>query len=103
MGSLGGQTNACLLETSADEIAKEAVAWDTQPRLQFAVPFVDMKPNINLGKNTHGAIWFIGVKNLFKKKKKTLDFVQFYIKFNQLEFQHVQAAVFFWGGGGGKK
>ncbi len=41
--------NASLLETSTDEIAKEAVAWDTQPRLQFAVPFVDMKPNINLG------------------------------------------------------
>ena len=52
LGSLGGQTNACLLETSTDEIAREAVAWDTQPRLQFAVPFVDMKPNINLGKST---------------------------------------------------
>ncbi|XP_072042849.1 DNA-dependent protein kinase catalytic subunit-like [Amphiura filiformis] len=48
LGSLGGQTNASLLETSTDEIAKEAVAWDIQPRLQFAVPFVDMKPNINL-------------------------------------------------------
>ena len=50
LGSLGGQTNASLLETSADETAKEAVAWDTQPRLSFAVPFVDMKPNIDLGK-----------------------------------------------------
>ncbi|XP_022110985.1 DNA-dependent protein kinase catalytic subunit-like isoform X2 [Acanthaster planci] len=48
LGSLGGQTNAYLLETSAEEIAKVAVAWDTQPRLQFAVPFVDMKPNIDL-------------------------------------------------------
>ena len=26
-----------------------AVAWDTQKRLPFAVPFQDMKPNIYLG------------------------------------------------------
>ncbi|XP_071796803.1 DNA-dependent protein kinase catalytic subunit-like [Asterias amurensis] len=48
LGSLGGQTNEWLLETSPDEIAKVAVAWDTESRLQFAVPFVDMKPTIEL-------------------------------------------------------
>ena len=30
----------------------KAVAWDTNDHLTFAVPFQDMKPNINLGRIT---------------------------------------------------
>ncbi|XP_070581112.1 DNA-dependent protein kinase catalytic subunit-like [Ptychodera flava] len=46
LGSLGGSINACLLESSKDEVAKKAVAWDTEERLQFPVPFMDIKPVI---------------------------------------------------------
>ncbi|XP_072167838.1 DNA-dependent protein kinase catalytic subunit-like [Diadema setosum] len=48
LGSLGGRVNGGLLETSSQELAQVAVAWDTEPRLSFAVPFMDMKPDIQL-------------------------------------------------------
>ena len=34
--------------TSAEEMMKKFVAWDSQQRLSFAVPFTDMKPVIYL-------------------------------------------------------
>lgn len=49
LGSLGGKTNISLLESSSEELAEMAVAWDTQKKLSFAVPFMDMKPTIYLG------------------------------------------------------
>ncbi|PIK41531.1 putative DNA-dependent protein kinase catalytic subunit [Apostichopus japonicus] len=49
LGSLGGKTNISLLESSSEELAEMAVAWDTQKKLSFAVPFMDMKPTIFLG------------------------------------------------------
>ncbi|XP_078691376.1 DNA-dependent protein kinase catalytic subunit-like isoform X2 [Branchiostoma floridae x Branchiostoma belcheri] len=49
LGSLGGHTNACLVTgLTAEDLAKRAVAWDTQTHLQFAVPFMDMKPTVCL-------------------------------------------------------
>ncbi|XP_071815133.1 DNA-dependent protein kinase catalytic subunit-like [Apostichopus japonicus] len=48
LGSLGGKTNISLLESSSEELAEMAVAWDTQKKLSFAVPFMDMKPTIFL-------------------------------------------------------
>nr|XP_006812076.1 PREDICTED: DNA-dependent protein kinase catalytic subunit-like [Saccoglossus kowalevskii] len=46
LGLLGGSTNGYLLESSKEEIAKKAVAWDTENHLQFPVPFMDIKPVI---------------------------------------------------------
>ncbi|XP_033121520.1 DNA-dependent protein kinase catalytic subunit-like [Anneissia japonica] len=48
LGSLGGQMNACMLNSNSEEIAKVAVAWDREPRLPYPVPFFDIKPTINL-------------------------------------------------------
>ncbi|XP_077979786.1 DNA-dependent protein kinase catalytic subunit-like [Glandiceps talaboti] len=48
LGSLGGSINSYLLESSNKEVAKKAVAWDTEERLQFAMPFMDIKPVIAL-------------------------------------------------------
>ncbi|XP_029447109.1 DNA-dependent protein kinase catalytic subunit isoform X2 [Rhinatrema bivittatum] len=49
LGSLGGQINQSLVTAaSAEEIMKKYVSWDTEKRLSFAVPFVDMKPVIYL-------------------------------------------------------
>ena len=36
------------LATSAEEMMKKCVSWDTEKRLSFAVPFADMKPVIYL-------------------------------------------------------
>ncbi|XP_071960307.1 DNA-dependent protein kinase catalytic subunit-like [Antedon mediterranea] len=48
LGSLGGQVNSCMLNTNSEDIARIAVAWDREPRLPFPVPFVDIKPTVNL-------------------------------------------------------
>ncbi|NXV78034.1 PRKDC kinase, partial [Atlantisia rogersi] len=49
LGSLGGQVNHNLITaTSAEEMMKKYVSWDTEKRLSFAVPFADMKPVIYL-------------------------------------------------------
>ncbi|XP_062335709.1 DNA-dependent protein kinase catalytic subunit [Osmerus eperlanus] len=49
LGHLGGQHNRNLVTaTSAEEMMKKFVAWDSQQRLSFAVPFTDMKPVIYL-------------------------------------------------------
>ena len=42
--------NGGLLETSREELAQVALAWDSQPRLTVHVPFINMKPDIHLGK-----------------------------------------------------
>ncbi|KAK1173766.1 DNA-dependent protein kinase catalytic subunit [Acipenser oxyrinchus oxyrinchus] len=49
LGHLGGQINRSLVTaTSAEEMMKKFVAWDSEKRLNFAVPFADMKPVIYL-------------------------------------------------------
>ncbi|XP_010572683.1 PREDICTED: DNA-dependent protein kinase catalytic subunit isoform X4 [Haliaeetus leucocephalus] len=49
LGSLGGQINHNLITaSSAEEMMKKYVSWDTEKRLSFAVPFADMKPVIYL-------------------------------------------------------
>uniref|UniRef100_A0A8C3JZN1 DNA-dependent protein kinase catalytic subunit n=1 Tax=Calidris pygmaea TaxID=425635 RepID=A0A8C3JZN1_9CHAR len=49
LGSLGGQINHSLITaTSAEEMMKKCVSWDTEKRLSFAVPFADIKPVIYL-------------------------------------------------------
>ncbi|KAM5211726.1 DNA-dependent protein kinase catalytic subunit isoform 1-T1 [Hipposideros larvatus] len=49
LGTLGGQVNKNLVTAaSSDEMMKKYVAWDTEKRLSFAVPFIDMKPVIYL-------------------------------------------------------
>ncbi|XP_075069595.1 DNA-dependent protein kinase catalytic subunit [Mixophyes fleayi] len=49
LGSLGGQINRSLVTAaSTEEVIKNHVSWDTEKRLSFAVPFVDMKPVIYL-------------------------------------------------------
>ena len=50
LGSLGGSVNSSLIETgSAAMHAAKVVAWDNRNKLEFAVPFQDMKPSIYLG------------------------------------------------------
>ena len=50
LGALGGQVNTSLVESeSAAAYAAKAVAWDSKSRLEFAVPFQDMKPTLYLG------------------------------------------------------
>ena len=48
-GALGGETNILLLD-DMERNPSNAVVWDTENHLTFAVPFQDMKPSINLGK-----------------------------------------------------
>ncbi|XP_053322155.1 DNA-dependent protein kinase catalytic subunit [Spea bombifrons] len=49
LGSLGGQINRSLVTaTSVEEMIKNHVSWDTEKRLNFAVPFIDQKPVIYL-------------------------------------------------------
>uniref|UniRef100_A0A8C7SDY8 DNA-dependent protein kinase catalytic subunit n=1 Tax=Oncorhynchus mykiss TaxID=8022 RepID=A0A8C7SDY8_ONCMY len=49
LGHLGGQLNRNLVTaTPAEEMMKKFVAWDSEKRLSFAVPFADMKPVIYL-------------------------------------------------------
>ena len=49
LGSLGGSNNVAMVTCSADDIAKVAVAWDTEKNLKFDVPFMDIKPSIYFG------------------------------------------------------
>ena len=37
------------LAVSDSEALKKAVAWDTQKRLEFVLPFQDLKPSVFLG------------------------------------------------------
>ncbi|XP_074056019.1 DNA-dependent protein kinase catalytic subunit isoform X1 [Macrotis lagotis] len=49
LGSLGGQINRNLVTAaSSDEIMKMCLAWDSEKKLSFAVPFAEMKPIIYL-------------------------------------------------------
>ncbi|XP_062235399.1 DNA-dependent protein kinase catalytic subunit [Platichthys flesus] len=49
LGHLGGELNRNLVTVvSSEEMMKKFVAWDTENRLSFAVPFTDMKPLIYL-------------------------------------------------------
>ncbi|XP_068437827.1 DNA-dependent protein kinase catalytic subunit [Clinocottus analis] len=49
LGHLGGQLNRNLVTAvSSEETMKKFVAWDSELRLSFAVPFADMKPVIYL-------------------------------------------------------
>ncbi|KAJ3611495.1 hypothetical protein NHX12_021510 [Muraenolepis orangiensis] len=49
LGHLGGRMNRNLVTVvSTEETMKKLVAWDTEKRLSFAVPFADMKPVIYL-------------------------------------------------------
>ena len=50
LGALGGQINTSLVESeSAAAYAAKAVAWDSKNRLEFALPFQDMKLTLYLG------------------------------------------------------
>uniref|UniRef100_A0A3B4TQG3 DNA-dependent protein kinase catalytic subunit n=1 Tax=Seriola dumerili TaxID=41447 RepID=A0A3B4TQG3_SERDU len=48
LGHLGGKLNRNLVTVSSEEMMKKFVAWDSEKRLNFAVPFTDMKPVIYL-------------------------------------------------------
>ncbi|XP_038580578.1 DNA-dependent protein kinase catalytic subunit [Micropterus salmoides] len=49
LGHLGGKLNRNLITAvSSEEMMKKFVAWDSEKRLSFAVPFADMKPVIYL-------------------------------------------------------
>ncbi|XP_037550083.1 DNA-dependent protein kinase catalytic subunit [Nematolebias whitei] len=49
LGHLGGRLNRNLVTVvSSEEMMKKFVAWDSEKRLSFAVPFADMKPVIYL-------------------------------------------------------
>ncbi|XP_042366176.1 DNA-dependent protein kinase catalytic subunit [Plectropomus leopardus] len=49
LGHLGGKLNRNLVTVvSSEETMKKFVAWDSEKRLRFAVPFADMKPVIYL-------------------------------------------------------
>nr|XP_054607336.1 DNA-dependent protein kinase catalytic subunit isoform X2 [Nothobranchius furzeri] len=49
LGHLGGKLNRNLVTVvSSEETMKKFVAWDTEKRLSFAIPFTDMKPVIFL-------------------------------------------------------
>ncbi|TKS87933.1 DNA-dependent protein kinase catalytic subunit [Collichthys lucidus] len=49
LGHLGGRLNRNLVTAvSSEEMMKKFVAWDSEKRLSFAVPFADMKPVIYL-------------------------------------------------------
>ncbi|KAI4886986.1 hypothetical protein NFI96_023481, partial [Prochilodus magdalenae] len=49
LGHLGGQLNRSLVTAiSAEDMMKRFVAWDSEKRLSFAVPFKDIKPVIYL-------------------------------------------------------
>ena len=51
LGALGGEINTSLVESeSAAVYAAKAVACDARNRLEFAVPFQDMKPTLYLGR-----------------------------------------------------
>ena len=47
LGSLGGQVNGSLVEGGLAPC--KVVAWDSKNRLEFFLPFQDMKPSLFLG------------------------------------------------------
>ena len=50
LGSLGGHVNSSLVESGpASFHAAKVMAWDSRNRLEFALPFQDMKPSMFLG------------------------------------------------------
>lgn len=46
-----GENNSALLENAFENVDKVAIAWDSvyQNHLKYAIPFVDMKPEIYFG------------------------------------------------------
>lgn len=48
MGGVDRGSLFCHLVISSEDMMKKFVAWDTEKRLNFAVPFADMKPVIYL-------------------------------------------------------
>jgi len=44
LGQLAGEMSHCLFESNQN---KQIIAWDTVQHLKFAMPFVDMKPQID--------------------------------------------------------
>lgn len=60
LGSLGGVVNVALLEReSAGTMFNQAVSWDTCRKLEFAVPFSDLKPSIFMG--TYSSCMYTGM------------------------------------------
>lgn len=56
LGSLGGEVNSALVETgTAAAHAAKMVAWDSKKRLEFSLPFQDMKPSLFLGEDNRWA------------------------------------------------
>lgn len=51
LGSLGGIVNASLVTDEPSGHGQDVVAWDSQNKLEFPIPFSDMKPEIYLGMN----------------------------------------------------
>jgi len=50
LGSLGGLNGGMVERGPAALQAEKVIAWDSKSRLEFALPFQDMKPSIYLGK-----------------------------------------------------
>ena len=50
LGSLGGLSGDMVERGPAVLQAEKVIAWDSKSRLEFALPFQDMKPSIYLGK-----------------------------------------------------
>ncbi|CAH1795603.1 unnamed protein product [Owenia fusiformis] len=46
LGQLGGNNNIHLVKITKEDIAKHALAWDTEKHLRFDVPFMDIKPAV---------------------------------------------------------
>ena len=62
LGSLGGQVSSTLVQSeSAAAYAARAVAWDSRPRLEVALPFQDMKPTLYLGACSRGGGIVVGI------------------------------------------
>ncbi len=51
LGSLGGVVNVALLErASSGSTLNQVVSWDSCNKLEFPVPFSDLKPSIYIGR-----------------------------------------------------
>ncbi|CAF3812228.1 unnamed protein product [Rotaria sordida] len=48
LGSLGSRINHYLIDDTSNHLIKEAVAWDNENHITFAVPLDDIKPTIHL-------------------------------------------------------
>ena len=59
LGVLGGSTNHALITSNPEELAKAAIAWDTEMHLKYQVPFIDIKPTIYFGKFTGTISWLV--------------------------------------------